>query len=167
MHGAARVQRAELTMAATTHNALRAIAVFKLCKALGLLVVAVASFDLVRSAQLDTFAEWIEQLPIHHGHRLLTHLLDAMLQLGPHKFIAIGLGACVYASLFLVEGWGLWRGRRWAEYLTTIATTSLIPFELYEIARHTTLLKVGALALNVAIVGYLIWLLQREAPHDR
>ena len=149
-------------MAATTPGALRAIAVFKLLKALALLVVAVASFDLVRSAQLAAFAEWIERLPIHHGHRLLTAFLDALLQLDPHKFIAIGTGACVYAMLFLVEGWGLWRGKRWAEYLTVIATTSLIPFEIYEIVHHTTALKIGALVVNVAIVGYLIYLLRKE-----
>lgn len=143
-----------------SHAALRAIAAFKLVKALGLLVVAAVSFDLVRSAELDAFAGWVERLPIHH--HFLSQLLDKLLELGPRKFIAIGIAACVYASLFLVEGWGLWRGKRWAEYLTVIATTSLIPFELFEIVRHTTPLKIGALALNVAIVFYLIWLLRRE-----
>jgi len=89
-------------------------------------------------------------------------LVDAMLQLGPRKFAAIGAVACVFASLFLVEGWGLWRGKRWAEYLTVIATTSLIPFELWEIVHQFSLLKVCALMVNVAIVWYLIRLLQRE-----
>jgi len=55
----------------------------------------------------------------------------------------------------------LWNGKRWAEYLTVVATASLIPFELWEIARHFTWLKVGALGVNVAIVCYLIYLLRR------
>lgn len=154
-------------MAATTHRALRAIAAFKLLKALALFVVAVASFDLVRSAQLDAFAQWVDDLPIRHGHRLLTRLLDTMLQLGPRKFIAIGIAACAYATLFVVEGWGLWRGRRWAEYLTVIATTSLIPFELYEIAHHLTAPRIGALVVNIAILWYLIRLLKQEKPIRR
>jgi uncharacterized membrane protein (DUF2068 family) len=148
--------------AASSPRTLRVIAAFKLFKALALLVVAVTSFDLVRSAQLDAFAQWADSLPIRHGHRLLTSFLDSMLELGPHKFIAIGIGACVYAALFLVEGWGLWRSMRWAEYLTVIATTSLIPFEVYEIAHRTTALKIGALVVNVAILVYLIYLLKKK-----
>ena len=128
-------------------------------------MVAVASFDLVRSSQLDAFARWIEQLPIHHAHHFLTRFLDKLLELGPRKFIAIGIAACVYASLFLVEAWGLWRGKRWAEYLTVIATTSLIPFELWEIVRDLTLPKVAALIVNVLIVLYLIYLLRNEKRH--
>jgi len=154
-------------MAATTHEALRAIAVFKLLKALALIVVAVASFDLMRSSQLDALAHWIEGLPLRHGHVLLNRLLDELFQFGPRKFIAIGVGALVYASLFLIEGWGLWSGKRWAEYLTVIATTSLIPFELFEVVRNPTLLRIGALALNIAIVAYLVWLLRRERTHGR
>jgi len=149
-------------MPATTHRALRVIAAFKLLKAFCALVVAVAAFSLVRSSRLDAFAQWVGDLPIQHGHHVLVGLLDALLQLGPRKFVAIGVAACVYASLFLVEGWGLWRGKRWAEYLTVIATTSLIPFELWEIAHRYTGLKVAALAVNMAIVWYLIRLLRRE-----
>jgi uncharacterized membrane protein (DUF2068 family) len=47
--------------------------------------------------------------------------------------------------------------RRWAEYLTVIATGFLIPYEAYEVVRHITLLKVGALLLNIAVVGYLAY----------
>ena len=151
-------------MAATTHRALRAIAAFKLFKALALFVVAVASFDLVRWSQLHAFARWIDGLPVRHGHELLTSFLDELFQLGPRKFIAIGTAACAYAALFLVEAWGLWRGKRWAEYLTLIATASLIPFELYEIVQRITALRIGAIVVNVAILVYLIVLLRQERP---
>ena len=64
--------------------------------------------------------------------------------------------------MFLVEGWGLWREKRWAEYLTVIVTASLIPLEIWEIFHHFTWLKVFALALNAAIVWYLIHLLREK-----
>jgi uncharacterized membrane protein (DUF2068 family) len=38
-----------------------------------------------------------------------------------------------------------------------IATGILIPFELYEVVTHPSLFKVGALALNLAVVGYLAY----------
>jgi uncharacterized membrane protein (DUF2068 family) len=47
--------------------------------------------------------------------------------------------------------------RRWAEYLTVFATGILIPYEAYEVVRHITLFKVGALLLNIAVVAYLAY----------
>ena len=56
-----------------------------------------------------------------------------------------------------MEGVGLWLGRRWAEYLTVIATGSLIPFEIYEMVRKLSPPRLIALILNVAVVIYLIY----------
>ena len=151
----------------TSHRALRIIAVYKLIKTLGLLLVAATAFGLVREGNLQSLADWITGLPIHHGHGFLVRLIDKLFELGPRRFLAIGIVACVYATVFLVEGWGLWREKRWAEYLTTIATASLIPLEVWEIFRHITGLKVLALVVNVAIVLYLIHLLRRPRLRAR
>ena len=147
-------------MAATTHRALRVIAAYKIAKAVGLVIVAIAAFDLVQSERVDALADWIMQLPVHQGHPYAVALIDKVLGLGPRKFLAIGTVACIYAALFVVEGWGLWREKRWAEYLTVIVTASLIPLEVWEIHHHFTWLKVLALALNAAIVWYLVYLLR-------
>jgi uncharacterized membrane protein (DUF2068 family) len=68
-----------------------------------------------------------------------------------------------YGLLELVEGTGLWLDKLWAEYLTVVATSLLIPLELYELARHPTALKAGGLAVNVLIVTYLVYLLSRRS----
>jgi uncharacterized membrane protein (DUF2068 family) len=149
-------------MAASGHRALRIIALYKLAKALLLLIVAAAAFDLVRSTQVQAVADWIMQLPIHNGHPYLVQLIDRVLGLGSHRFLGIGAAACVYAALFSIEGWGLWREKRWAEYFTVIVTASLIPIEIWEIVQHVTWLKVATLVANIAIVLYLLTLLRRE-----
>ena len=41
-----------------------------------------------------------------------------------------------YAAVFAVEGVGLWMRRRWAEWLTTIITASLIPLEVWELIQQ-------------------------------
>jgi uncharacterized membrane protein (DUF2068 family) len=91
-----------------------------------------------------------------------------------HRFIAYlhhlhasevriaALFALGYGALELVEGTGLWLDQVWAEYLTVIATSLLIPFELYELVRHPSVLKAGGLAVNIAIVAYLVHLLRRR-----
>ena len=72
------------------------------------------------------------------------------------------LFALGYGALELVEGTGLWLDQVWAEYLTVVATSLLVPFEVYELARHPSALKAGGLAVNLAIVAYLVHLLRRR-----
>jgi uncharacterized membrane protein (DUF2068 family) len=67
-----------------------------------------------------------------------------------------------YGLLELVEGTGLWLDQLWAEYLIVVATSLLIPLELYELVRHPTALKAGGLAVNVLIVVYLVQQLRRR-----
>ena len=62
-----------------------------------------------------------------------------------------------YALLELVEAVGLWMAKRWAEYLTFIATTVLLPLEIHELTRRVTVFKVTALVINLAVVIYLLW----------
>ena len=78
---------------------------------------------------------------------------------------AIEAGTFFYAFLHMIEGIGLILERDWAGYLVVIATSSLIPFEIYEIARKPTLLRISLFLLNVGIVIYLIVTLQERA-HD-
>ena len=83
-----------------------------------------------------------------------------------HRTLAsVGVGSFVYAGLLLTEGVGLWLKRRWAEYFTIVMTASFIPLETYELLRRFTPTRLGILALNVVIVGYLVWHVRREQAH--
>lgn len=61
-----------------------------------------------------------------------------------------------YGLLEGIEGWGLWKEKRWAEYLTVVATAGLIPFEIYELTKEVTVFRVGALMLNIAVIVFLV-----------
>jgi uncharacterized membrane protein (DUF2068 family) len=69
----------------------------------------------------------------------------------------IGAVVAAYALLEGVEAVGLWFQKRWAEYLTFIATTALLPLEIYELTKRISPLKIVALAVNLAIVAYLLY----------
>ena len=68
----------------------------------------------------------------------------------------LGTAIAAYAVLEAVEAVGLWTARRWAEYLTFVATTVLLVPEIYELAERVTVIRVGLLLLNVVIVVYLL-----------
>ncbi len=85
--------------------------------------------------------------------RELQHLLD----LRSGTVTILMFTALAYFVVELIEAIGLWHERRWAEYLTVIATAGLLPFEILELTRRITVLRVGALVVNVAIVVWLVW----------
>jgi uncharacterized membrane protein (DUF2068 family) len=70
--------------------------------------------------------------------------------------IKIGGVVLAYAVLEGLEAVGLWLMRRWAEYLTFIATTLLLPLEIYELTHKLSPLKIVTLILNIAVVVYLL-----------
>lgn len=72
-----------------------------------------------------------------------------------HLYEAAGV-VVGYAVLEAVEGVGLWFGRRWAEYLTFLATILLLPIEIYELSHRVSVLKIVTLVINLAIAVYLL-----------
>ena len=74
----------------------------------------------------------------------------------PAHLVHLGLLVTAYAALEATEMVGLWLTKRWAEYLTLVATSILIPFEIYELTLGFSVFKILTLIINVAIVVYLL-----------
>ena len=74
----------------------------------------------------------------------------------PTRLIQLGLLVTAYAALEATEMVGLWLSKRWAEYLTLVATVLLIPIEIYELSLGVSVFKVITLVINVAIAVYLL-----------
>lgn len=94
--------------------------------------------------------------PAHHYPQIF---IAALAEVNDARLWGLAALAGLYSSIRFVEAYGLWRGRRWAEWLAALSGGIYVPFELYELLRHATGLKFGALVLNLAIVGYMVWLL--------
>ena len=46
--------------------------------------------------------------------------------------------------------------KRWAEYLTFVATGAFLPYEVWELTKSVSPFKIVALIVNVAIAVYLL-----------
>jgi uncharacterized membrane protein (DUF2068 family) len=136
---------------------IRLIAIFKFLKAGLLIALGIGLFKLLHKDVGDVFEHWCEALRLDPGSHFVNLALEKATRVNPAQVKKLGLGSFFYAGLFLAEGTGLWLRKRWGEWLTVTITSSLVPIELYEIYRHSSYVKLVVLALNVAIVIYLIY----------
>ncbi len=141
------------------------IALFKFVLAAGLIALSFGAFKLLEPASAELLQGWILALSETDSHPRVQRGLEIVADLGPRKVQVISAAALFYAVLYVVEGVGLWYEKRWAEWLTVIATSLFIPLELYEVVRHTSIARVGALVINVALVAYLYYRIRH--PNER
>ncbi len=142
-------------------RALRVIAVYKFCKTALAILIGLGSLRLLRPDVAAWAERWSAALALRHDRRLLGQLIALVSGLSPHVLREFAIGAFAVALLFFVEGVGLWMGKRWAEYLTVVATTLFLPFEIVQFARRETSGRLAAVLLNLAVVVVLIYLLRR------
>jgi uncharacterized membrane protein (DUF2068 family) len=143
-------------------RALRVIAVYKFCKVTLLTAIGLGTLRLLDPAVAAWADRWAAALALRHDRRLLGQLIALISGLSPQRLHALAIGAFTIALLFLTEGVGLWMGKRWAEYLTVIATTLFVPFEVAGLVRVITATRVAALLVNLAVVAFLVYLLRRS-----
>ncbi|HEX9810955.1 MAG TPA: DUF2127 domain-containing protein [Burkholderiales bacterium] len=137
----------------------RAIAILEATK--GALVV-VAGF-----AMLATFHAGTQQVAeelVGHLHlnpakgtpRIFTRLVNDLFN---QQLWLLAVFAGVYSAARFIEAYGLWRGRRWAEWFAVASGGIYVPFEIYELVRGVTGVKLATLFVNVVIVAYMAFVL--------
>jgi len=140
----------------------RAIGVFKMAKATLLLGVALAAFRLVHTDIAALLEAWVPHIGLEPGGRYVGRVLVEAAALTPTRIQDVGVGSLIYSALFYTEGIGLWMLKRWAEWMTIVITSSLVPVEVWEIFRRPNAAKVLVLVINLALVGYLLWQVRKE-----
>jgi uncharacterized membrane protein (DUF2068 family) len=114
-------------------------------------------------------SSFVQQLGLNPKNNWVKRILKDAARIDS-KNVLFGAIALGYAVLEGAEAYGLWRRRRWGEWLTVLATSLLLIPEVWELTKSTTLLKLGALIVNLAIVAYLLWRLgafRRSAAREQ
>ncbi len=132
------------------------IGLFRLFKALLLIVVGVGAIKFLHKDLAGTVMHWVRMFHVDSDNRFIHKLLVRIFRVTPKQLKELSVGTFFYAGLFATEGIGLLLRKHWAEYMTIITTSLFIPLEIYELARHFTILKLAVTAMNVLIVWYLV-----------
>jgi uncharacterized membrane protein (DUF2068 family) len=102
---------------------------------------------------LGLIAHWLHVPLTSH---FLQRALFVAASLTPRREAMVAFTSFAYGGLFGIEAVGLAMRAKWARWLTIIATTSLIPVEVYELLVRFTFVRLTALLVNVAVVWYLV-----------
>jgi uncharacterized membrane protein (DUF2068 family) len=100
-----------------------------------------------------TFAK---QLGFTLNHALLAKV-QSLLHFSSSNLRLLAFGVTGLAVVSAIEAFALWQARRWGEYFAMIVTSLGLPFEIYELSKAVTVTKVILFALNLLLVGYLVY----------
>ena len=145
---------------------MRTVAFFEAAKGL-IVLLAGSGLLLFMNRDLQAIAErlvgHLHLDPASHYPRIFLHLASAASV--PSRIRLIALGAALYALFRFVEAFGLWKERRWAEWLAVVTGSVYVPFEIYALIRRPGIEPLVFLVANLSIVAYLGWQLRiRPAP---
>jgi uncharacterized membrane protein (DUF2068 family) len=143
------------------------IGLFKLGKAIFFFLLGVGAIHLLHKDLGDEVMRLATMLKFDPESKFVTLLLDKVDLIDAHRLKQISLATFGYSALALTEGIGLMLEKTWAEYLTLILTVSFLPWELFELTRHPNWFRLSLLLINLAVLGYLLWLLRRKKTEDR
>ncbi len=139
------------------------IGILKLVKATMLVLVGIGAIKLIGDPDVRGHLEhWMTAVGVDPHGKHLAALLGKLGAVDAHRFRQIGVGSFLYAALFLTEGVGLLLQKTWGEVLTVIITTSFIPLEVYEMIEHESVAKGIVIAINIAVVIYLVRRLRQD-----
>jgi uncharacterized membrane protein (DUF2068 family) len=145
---------------------LRGIATLELAKGLVVLLAAIGVVLLIqREDPWDIADGLLRLLHISPDHHFAQVFLDWADELTSAKLYAVAAAAVAYSLLRFLEAYGLWYAYAWAEWVALVSGALYLPFEILKVAEHASWFHIAILAINLAIVFYMIYLLKTGKSH--
>ncbi|MEO8156879.1 MAG: DUF2127 domain-containing protein [Betaproteobacteria bacterium] len=141
---------------------LRAVAVYEAAKGTLVLVAGFGLLSLVHQDVQYFAGQLVAHLHLNPAKGYPRIFLDAAASVTNARLWMLAGFALVYAAVRWIEAYGLWLGRRWAEWFAAASGAIYVPAELYELAQGLNWMKMLLLTVNVCIVAYMIHVLSQS-----
>jgi uncharacterized membrane protein (DUF2068 family) len=138
-----------------TRMGIRLIAAYEATKGVLVLVAGTGLLLLVHRDAQALAERLVTHLHLDPAKQIPRIFLHVVTEVTPARLRWLAAGATAYALMRFVEAFGLWRGRRWAEWLGVVTAAVYLPFEAGALIRQPGAEPLVALALNLMIVVYL------------
>jgi uncharacterized membrane protein (DUF2068 family) len=134
------------------------VAVFEAVKGVIGMLVAFGLVSLALGNTQDLATRMVKWLRLDPNGSVARYFIEVVSDSPPRLWLLVAI-ALAYVALRFAEAYGLWRARRWAEWIAVASFALWLPIEIFEIAREATPFKVLFFLLNLAIVIFLSWVL--------
>ncbi len=134
---------------------IRIAAVFEAAKGL---VVLITGFGLLLFIHKDIHSvleHIVRNLHLNPARHYPRIFIDAIHNITDFQLLALALSAFIYSMARLVEAYGLWHHRQWAEWFGLLTGGMYIPLEIYELFQGVSIIKLTILIVNLFIVALL------------
>ena len=139
-----------------TDKAVRFVAYLEATRGIVVLVAATGLLSLIHRNVYDVAALLIDHAHLNPASKYPQIFLDAAAQVGDSRLLMLAAGAGLYAAVRLVEAYGLYFERAWAEILAALSGAIYVPFELAGLTHKPTGHGAALLLLNVAVVALMV-----------
>jgi uncharacterized membrane protein (DUF2068 family) len=145
------------------HKAIRLVAYFEAFKGLLVLVAATGLLPLIHHDLHDLAASLIAHAHLNPAAKYPLIFLEAATKLQDTRLVLLAAGAAAYALVRLVEGYGLYYEKAWAEVLAAGSGAIYMPMEIYEWVQQPSWFRAALFTVNALVVALMLHaLLQRR-----
>lgn len=146
----------------TSKTAVKSIAIFEAIKGVIVLLGGFGLLSLLHRNIRVIAAALVGRLHLNPTHEFANSFIAAASRVTDSRLWMIaGLGF-VYGIFRLLEGYGLWFGKVWAEWLAVVSGGIYLPLEIYELLEKFTWVRLSALTVNVVVVIFMTRVLLRN-----
>ena len=148
----------EVRRAHAEATAVRSVAIFEGTKGLLVLAAGFGLLSLIHRDVQQVAESVIQHLHLNPAHHYPEIFIRAAGRVQDSRLALLASGAFVYAAFRLVEAYGLWHERPWAEWLAIVSAGLYLPVEIFEVWRHLSVIAALITIGNAALVVFLLHL---------
>jgi len=132
--------------------AVRLIALLEAGKGSLVLLVGFGLLELIHRDLQQSAEAIIRHFHLNPASHYPKIFIDSLSQFDSTYLWLLSAAAFGYASLRLIEAWGLWRQRRWAEWLGALSGSIYLPIEIVELMHGVNWVKLVIFTINLLCV---------------
>lgn len=143
-------------------NGLRAVAMLEAAKGAVVLLAGLGLFSLIHHNVQELAEALVRHAHLNPASHRPRIFLEFAAKIDDARLLQLAAGAGAYALVRFIEAYGLWRERPWGEWFAAASGAVYLPFELNELFKRPNWLAASMLALNLAIVLFMLYSLHRK-----
>jgi uncharacterized membrane protein (DUF2068 family) len=134
---------------------LRTVATFEALKGIVVLALGVTLLALHQHAE-DYAGRLLYHLHMDPDLRFAHALMNAATKVTDARLWTIAAATLTYSAVRLVEAWGLWNRRVWAEWFALLSGAMYLPWEILKVSERSDWERIAVLGINILIVVYML-----------